>query len=42
MGGKTVEKAIQGLGRVRESMVKSSDVIRDMGKRTNEISSIVD
>ena len=41
-GGATVQRSIQGIGRLRDSMVQSATVIREMGKRTNEISSIVD
>ena len=41
-GGATVQRSIQGIGRLRESMVQSSTVMREMGKRTNEIGSIVD
>jgi methyl-accepting chemotaxis protein len=41
-GGATVQRSIQGIGRLRDSMVQSSTVIREMGKRTNEIGSIVD
>ena len=41
-GGATVQRSMQGLGRIRESITQSSSVIRDMGKRTSDISSIVD
>ena len=41
-GGATVQRSIQGIGRLRDSMVQSATVMREMGKRTNEISSIVD
>ena len=33
---------MQGIGRLRDSMVQSATVMREMGKRTNEISTIVD
>ena len=36
-----VQRSIQGIGRLRESMQQSATVMREMGKRTNEISSIV-
>ena len=41
-GGATVQRSIQGIGRLRDSMTQSATVIREMGKRTSEISSIVD
>ncbi len=41
-GGVSVQRAIQGFGRVRTSVAQSATVIRDMGKRANDISSIVD
>ena len=41
-GGATVQRSIQGMGRLRDSMVQSATVMREMGKRTNEINSIVD
>ena len=41
-GGASVQRSIQGFGRVKESMAQSATVIREMGKRANEISSIVD
>ena len=41
-GGTTIQRSIQGIGRLRDSMVQSSTVMREMGKRTNGISSIVD
>src|SRR5262249_39800503 len=41
-GGTTVQRTIQGLTRMRDSMAQSSTVIRDMGKRTSEIGSIID
>jgi methyl-accepting chemotaxis protein len=37
-----VQRAIQGFGRVRESVAQSTTVIRDMDKRAHDISSIVD
>ena len=33
---------MQGIGRLRDSMAQSATVMREMGKRTNEISRIVD
>ena len=41
-GGATVQRSIQGIGRLRDSMTQSATVMREMGKRTSEISSIVD
>ena len=41
-GGATVQRSIQGIGRMRESMLQSSTVMREVGKRTNDIGSIVD
>jgi methyl-accepting chemotaxis protein len=41
-GGATVQRSIQGIGRLRDSMMQSATVMREMGKRTDEISSIVD
>ena len=41
-GGAAVQRSIQGIGRLRDSMVQSATVMREMGKRTNEISTIVD
>src|SRR6185436_17444856 len=41
-GGASIQRSIQGFGRVRESMSQSAGVIREMGKRANEIGSIVD
>src|SRR4029453_16979950 len=41
-GGATVQRSIQGIGRLRDSMAQSATVIKEMGKRTNEIGSIVD
>ncbi len=41
-GGVSVQRSIQGFARVRESMAQSTGVIREMGKRANDISSIVD
>ena len=37
-----MQKSMQGMGRLRDSMVQSATVMREMGKRTNEISTIVD
>src|SRR5204863_1882681 len=41
-GGTTVQRSIQGMTRMRESMAQSASVMRDMGKRTGDITSIVD
>src|SRR5882762_3598659 len=41
-GGATVQRSIQGLTRVRDSMGQSAQVIREMGKRAADISTIVD
>src|SRR4029077_16862201 len=41
-GGASVQRTIQGFARVRESVAQSTAVIRDMGKRTSDISGIVD
>src|SRR5262249_60699829 len=41
-GGTTVQRSIQGIGRLRDSMGQSATVMREMGKRTNEISTIVE
>ena len=41
-GGALVQRSIQGIGRLRESMVQSATVMREMGKRASEINSIVD
>ena len=40
-GGAAVQKSIHALGRVRESIGQSASVIREMGKRTGDISGIV-
>ena len=37
-----MQKSMQGIGRLRDSMVQSATVMREMGKRTGEISTIVD
>ena len=37
-----MQRSIQGIGRLRETMAQSSSVMKEMGKRTGEISSIVD
>ena len=41
-GGATIQRSIQGIGRLRESMLQSSSVMKQMGKRANEIGGIVD
>jgi methyl-accepting chemotaxis protein len=38
----SVQRAIHGFGRVRESVAQSTSVIRDMGKRAQAIGGIVD
>ena len=37
-----VQRSLEGLGRVRTQMVESASVVKDVGRRTGEISSIVD
>ena len=41
-GGATIQRSIQGIARMRESMAQSAAVMREMGKRTGDITSIVD
>ena len=41
-GGAAVQRSIQGIGRLRDAMAQSSAVMREMGKRTSDITSIVD
>jgi methyl-accepting chemotaxis protein len=41
-GAAVVQKSIAGISRLRESLVQSSGVMREMGKRTSDITSIVD
>ena len=41
-GAGVVQRSIAGIARLRESMAQSSGVMREMGKRTGDISSIVD
>ena len=41
-GGASVQRSMQGFTRVKESMTQSATVIREMGKRASDISSIVD
>jgi methyl-accepting chemotaxis protein len=41
-GGATVQRSIQGISRMRDSMTQSAAVMREMGKRTGDITSIVD
>ena len=36
-GGATVQRSIQGIGRMRDSMAQSATVMREMGKRTDDI-----
>ena len=38
-GGAVVQRSIQGIARLRDSMTQSATVMREMGKRTNEINS---
>ena len=40
-GGAAVERSIQGIGRLRDAMSQSSTVMKEMGKRTSDITSIV-
>ena len=37
-----MQRSIQGIGRLRDSMAQSATVMREMGKRTSDISTIVD
>ena len=37
-----MQRSIQGIARMRESMAQSATVMREMGKRTGDITSIVD
>jgi methyl-accepting chemotaxis protein len=37
-GGAAVQKTIEGFGKVRDSILQSAAVIRDMGKRTTDVS----
>src|SRR5204863_5175003 len=41
-GGATVQRSIQGITRMRDSMAQSAGVMREMGKRTGDITTIVD
>src|SRR5215203_2304751 len=41
-GGITVQRSIQGISRLRDSMIQSATVMKEMGKRTTDIGSIVD
>src|SRR5204863_2342298 len=41
-GGTTVQRSIQGITRMRDSMAQSAGVMREMGKRTGDITTIVD
>jgi methyl-accepting chemotaxis protein len=40
-GGVSVERAMQGFSRVRDSVTESAKVIREMGRRASDISTIV-
>ena len=42
MAEPTIQRSIQGIARMRESMVQSASVMREMGKRTGDITTIVD
>jgi methyl-accepting chemotaxis protein len=41
-GGQAVDRSIEGLTRVRESMAQSAKVVKEVGKRADDITSIVD
>ena len=41
-GGTAVQRSMEGMGRVRSAMVESATVVKEVGRRTSEISSIVD
>jgi methyl-accepting chemotaxis protein len=41
-GGSAVQRSMQGITRLRDSMLQSATVMREMGKRTSDISTIVD
>ena len=41
-GGQAVDRSIEGLARVRESMAQSATVVKEVGKRAEDITSIVD
>jgi methyl-accepting chemotaxis protein len=41
-GGATIQRSIHGISRMRDSMAQSATVIREMGKRTGDITTIVD
>jgi methyl-accepting chemotaxis protein len=41
-GAAIVQRSITGISRLRDSLVQSSGVMREMGKRTTDITSIVD
>src|SRR5690606_14235073 len=41
-GGKTVEKSIEGIGRVARAMTNSTSVMRELNRQTSDIGSIVD
>src|SRR5215203_2540352 len=41
-GGITVQRSIQGISRLRDSMIQSATVMKEMGKRTTDIGTIVD
>src|SRR6185503_10897845 len=41
-GGASIQRSIQGFGKVKDSMAQSATVMREMGKRASEINSIVD
>ena len=41
-GGQTIQKSIQGIGKVATAMTKSTTVMRELNKRTRDITGIVD
>jgi methyl-accepting chemotaxis protein len=41
-GGTAVQRSLEGLGRVRTQMSESATVVKEVGRRTGEISTIVD
>jgi methyl-accepting chemotaxis protein len=41
-GGTAVQRSLEGLGRVRSSMAESATVVKEVGRRASEISTIVD
>ena len=41
-GARSLQRSIQGISRMRDSMAQSAAVMREMGKRTGDITTIVD